>query len=189
MAASRCKARARRGTAASHPRCLPHDPCRCRHPFCESSCMFALRLLLFILQLVGGGSFPTILRTKLTRSTHATSKQLSAPTLLTSKRLALTGSRFVLGRSRLLLSALSDDHQKAHGGRPRRFSLLHFVRSMRNTCSDRTLNQRVIELLRDLFCLLFWAGGWSIITRLGWDSTPRKSLICLLVGAAGLWMT
>ena len=25
-------ARARRGTAASHSRCLPHDACRCRHP-------------------------------------------------------------------------------------------------------------------------------------------------------------
>jgi hypothetical protein len=208
-------ARARRGIAASHSRCLPHDPCRCPSPLlrgalhhmpilepflCSAtevahrmtsclvcSCMFSLRLLIFILQLVKGYSFPSILWTKETRATQATSRQLDAATMLTGKRLILTRSRFVLGRSRPLLSALSDNRQ-AHVGRPRSFSLLHFVRSMRNTCSNRTWKQRLIDLLRDFFCLLFWAGGWSIISRLGWDSSPRKSLICLLIGAAGAWM-
>ena len=149
------------------------------------SCMCALQLLLLSLQPLVGDSFANILETG---ATQATSRQLPATTQLTSNQLALTGSRFVLGRSRLLLSSLSEQ-QKALDGRPRRFSLLHFVHSMRNAGSDRTSIQRLMELLRDLFCLLFWAGGWSIISRLGWDSTLKKSLICLLVGAAGLWMT
>jgi hypothetical protein len=157
---------------------------------CSGMCAF--RKLLCTLQLAVGISLqsaPMIATAK-----PATLLQLGARLPFTSKQIA--------GRSQphLSLSTLDHeetpqgerhhalDHKGSSNGGGRRLSILRALRSACCNIGDRTLKQRLSELLRDLFCLLFWAGGWSLISSLGWDSTPAKSLVCLLVGAAGLFV-